>query len=203
MGYSELLAEYAKEMAIEHTIFYLEYKPDNILKFSKENQKRLKALRKKLYPYSYNVTFAGFCLDEDISHYTIDMCLDKEFGDDIITDSESTQFFAHCHPNSKKVVAEFLKTRFPDLSFVFDSNDGDVFEIIHLKDINSWDDAIKYCNDNNIDYSIPEVVIPEDEQVKIQIRQILAKEFGYVDKSRHTKIADEIYKLFQSSSSQR
>ena len=70
------------------------------------------------------VTISGYCENENISHYDIDMSIDEQGFEGVSTDSESGGFYCYCTEDNVKQVTDYLDANWESLSYKWEVDEG-------------------------------------------------------------------------------
>ena len=104
-------------------------------------------------PTTLNISFIGFCDNDNILHSDIDDKLVEIFDDNIRVDSEGSAFRCYCNSSYKDKISKFLKENYPDLNF-----STNIDEDPQNPWFGNWGDAKKYCEENNIKVELPKEI---------------------------------------------
>lgn len=120
--------------------------PIKLEKFYIKIGKNIETLKKENFSKKYTIN--GYIDDNSIEYIEIDELINKNWPNDpeIITDSESGQFFCYTTYLKSKEIVKWLKNKYGELITLNVSNNDDI-----LTPFINWHESRKYVEDNKLE----------------------------------------------------
>ena len=99
--------------------------------------------------------FTGYH-DGDADHYVIDKDLTEEFGDKVMTDSESGMFVVEVQADAVDDVKAYLANRYRLLTFEIRDNREDFTFTPTIKELSNWNKVEEYITANKLTHLVEE-----------------------------------------------